>query len=82
MERAEQGIPIKQIGLGWSYQSKKNQRREYLVDKIEVRILDRIGLDQSKQIVLEQDDHSKHRRAEESNKIREDNSSLRKCPEG
>ena len=52
------------------------------MDKIEVRILDCIGSDQSKHIGLEQDDYIKHSRADESNKSGEDNSSLRKFPEG
>ena len=47
-----------------------------------MRILDRIGLDQSKHIGLEQEDHIKHRRSEDSKKSGEDNSSFQKCPEG
>ena len=82
MERVEQGILSEQIGLGWIDQIEENQRRAYLVEKIEAIILDRIESDQSKQIGLEQEDHSKHRRADKSKNSGEDNSSLRKCPEG
>ena len=54
MEGEYQGRKSYHISLGWKDQSKENQRRADLLNKIEVIILDRIGSDQSKQIVLEQ----------------------------
>ena len=52
------------------------------MDKREVRILDRIGSDLSKNIGLEQEDQTKQSRADKSNNSGEENSSLRKCPGG
>ena len=52
------------------------------MDKREVRILDRIGSDQIKQIRLEQEDQTKQSRADEIEKSSQENLSLRKCPEG
>ena len=52
------------------------------MDKREVRILYRIGLDQIKNIGLEQDDHTNQNRADETNKSGEENLSLQKFPEG
>ena len=52
------------------------------MDKREVRILDRNGSDQRKQIGLEQEDQTKQSRADESKKSGEENSSLRRYPEG
>ena len=50
VERADQGRAQNKIGLGWVEQSKDNQRRAYLEDKIEARRLYQIGLDHIKQI--------------------------------
>ena len=80
MKREEKERASKQIGLVWSDQSKENQIRAELVDQREVRILDRIGLDQSKHTRLDQEYYIKHTRADESKKSGEENSSLRKCP--
>ena len=52
------------------------------MDKIEVRILYQIGLDQSKHIGLEQEDQTKQIRADECKKSGEENYSLQKCPKG
>ena len=52
------------------------------MDKREVRRLDRIGSDQSKQIGLEQEDQTKQSRTDESKKSGEENSSLRNFSEG
>ena len=52
------------------------------MDKREVRILDRNGSDQRKQIGLELEDHIKQRRVDDSKNTREENSSLLKCLKG
>ena len=49
------------------------------MNKIKGRILDQIGLDQIKHIGLEQEDQTNQIRVDESKKIEEENSSLRKC---
>ena len=58
MEREEQGRASEHIGLGWINQSKENQRRAEWVYKREVRILDWIVSDESKQIGSEQEDQT------------------------
>ena len=45
-------------------------------------ILYTIGLDQSKHIVLEQEDHARQSRSNESKNREEENFSLWKCPKG
>ena len=47
-----------------------------------MRRLDRIGSDESKHIGLDQEDQTKQSRADESKKNGEENSLLRKFPDG
>ena len=82
MEREEQGRAIENMGLGWSEQSKDNQIIVELEYKIKLIIIYRIGLDQRKHMGLEQDDQTKKSRYDDSKKSGEDNSLLRKYPEG
>ena len=82
MEREDQGRASEHIILVWSDQSKENQRIAERADKRKVRRLDLIGLDQSKHIGLDQEDQTKQSRVDGSKKSGEENSSLRKCPEG
>ena len=82
MEREEQGRVNRNIGSGWSKQSKDNQIIVEWVDKIKMRRLYQIGLDQRKHMGLEQDDQTKKSRYDDSKKSGEDNSLLRKYPEG
>ena len=52
------------------------------MDKRQVRKLDRIGLDQIKNIGLEQEYHTKQIRVDKRKNRREESLLLRKCPEG